>query len=60
MNLRYGLQARFLALMGLALLVVLGLMALLWARQASMQSEVETVTRDGMERIVSASLRRQG
>ncbi|MFC5570776.1 putative bifunctional diguanylate cyclase/phosphodiesterase [Lysobacter yangpyeongensis] len=60
MNLRYGLQARFLALMALALLVVLALMALLWGRQARMQAEVENVTRDGMERIVSASLRRQG
>jgi diguanylate cyclase (GGDEF)-like protein len=60
MNLRYGLQARFLALMALALLVVLALMTLLWSRQARMQSEVEGVTRDGMERIVSASLRRQG
>ncbi|GAB3357713.1 putative bifunctional diguanylate cyclase/phosphodiesterase [Lysobacter tyrosinilyticus] len=60
MNLRYGLQARFLALMALALLVVLGLMVLLWSRQTRMQGEVETVTRDSMERIVSASLRRQG
>ncbi len=60
MNLRYGLQARFLALMALALLVVLGLMTLLGSRQARTQAEVETVTRDGMERIVSASLRRQG
>jgi diguanylate cyclase (GGDEF)-like protein len=60
MNLRYGLQARFLALMALALLVVLGLMTLLWSRQGRMQAEVETVTRDGMERIVGANLRRQG
>jgi diguanylate cyclase (GGDEF)-like protein len=60
MNLRYGLQARFLALMALALLVVLSLMALLWGRQTRMQGEVEAVTRDGMERIASASLRRQG
>ena len=60
MNLRYGLQARFLALMALALLVVLALMALLWSRQERMQGEVEHVSRDGMERIASASLRRQG
>ncbi len=60
MNLRYGLQARFLALMALALLVVLSLMALLWGRQTRMQGEVEAVTRDGMERIASAGLRRQG
>ncbi len=60
MNLRYGLQARFLALMALALLVVLSLMALLWSRQERIQSEVEHVSRDGMERIASASLRRQG
>jgi diguanylate cyclase (GGDEF)-like protein len=60
MNLRYGLQARFLALMALALLVVLALMALLWSRQERIQAEVENVSRDGMERIASASLRRQG
>lgn len=60
MNLRYGLQARFLALMALALLVVMALMALLWSRQERIQSEVENVSRDGMERIAGASLRRQG
>ncbi|WP_457098106.1 putative bifunctional diguanylate cyclase/phosphodiesterase [Lysobacter sp. P5_B9] len=46
--------------MALALLVVLSLMALLWGRQTRMQGEVEAVTRDGMERIASAGLRRQG
>jgi diguanylate cyclase (GGDEF)-like protein len=60
MNLRYGLQARFLALMAVALLVVLALMLLLWSRQGRMQSEVETVTRQGIERIANATLRRQG
>lgn len=60
MKFRYGLQARFLALMALALLVVLALMALLWSRQERIQSEVENVSRDGMERIAGASLRRQG
>ena len=60
MNLRYGLQARFLALMAVALLVVLALMVLLWSRQGRMQSEVENVTRDSIERIANATLRRQG
>lgn len=60
MNLRYGLQARFLGLMAIALVVVLTLMALLWSRQELIQAEVENVSRDGMERIASASLRRQG
>jgi diguanylate cyclase (GGDEF)-like protein len=60
MNFRYGLQARFLALMAVALLVVLALMLLLWSRQGRMQSEVETVTREGIERIANATLRRQG
>ena len=41
MNLRYGLRARFLASMALALLVVLALMLLLWSRQTRMQAEVE-------------------
>lgn len=60
MKLRYGLQSRFLAMMAAALLVVLALMVLLWSRQERMQGEVENVTRDGIERIASASLRRQG
>jgi flagellar biosynthesis/type III secretory pathway M-ring protein FliF/YscJ len=60
MNLRYGLQARFLAMMAVALLVVLALMLLLWSRQGRMQSEVENVTRQGIERIANATLRRQG
>ena len=60
MNLRYGLQARFLAVMALALLVVLALMTLLWTRQERMQGEVEGVSREAMERVAGTSLRRQG
>jgi len=60
MNLRYGLQAKFLGVMGLALLVVLGLMTLLWSRQERIQGEVESVSREAMDRMASTSLRRQG
>ncbi|GAB3387946.1 EAL domain-containing protein [Lysobacter fragariae] len=60
MNLRYGLQARFLAVMALALTVVVALMILLWSRQERIQHEVEDVSRDAMNRVAGTSLRRQG
>ena len=60
MNLRYGLQARFLAVMALALTVVVALMVLLWSRQERIQLEVEAVSRDAMNRVAGTSLRRQG
>ncbi|MFD0739516.1 putative bifunctional diguanylate cyclase/phosphodiesterase [Lysobacter koreensis] len=60
MNLRYGLQAKFLAMMGLALLVVLALMTLLWVRQARMQRAVEEVSRDAMTDMVDSALHRRG
>lgn len=60
MKLRMGLQARFLVLMGVALLVVLTLVALLFNRQEQMRREVEGVSRVTMRSMFGESLRRQG
>jgi diguanylate cyclase (GGDEF)-like protein len=60
MNLRCGLQAKFLAMMGLALLVVLALMALLWNRQQVMHAAVEDVSRATMDEMARDTLRRRG
>ena len=60
MNLRYGLQARFLGIIGLALLVMLALMALLWSRQEHMQRAVDGVRRETMDSMVRVGLRRHG
>ena len=60
MKLRYGLQAKFLTLMGLTLLVVLALVALLWSRQERMQREVEFVSRDAMQSMAGETMRRRG
>ena len=59
MSLRYGLQARFLGTMAVALLVLLTLMALLWNRQEGSQGEVESVSREAMDSMSNASLRRR-
>lgn len=60
MNLRFGLQAKFMLLMGIALLVVLALVALLFNRQERMRVEVEGVSRQTMRTMMGESLRRQG
>jgi len=60
MKLRMGLQARFLVLMGVAMLVVLTLVALLLNRQEQMRREVEGASRQAMRTMVGQSLRRQG
>jgi len=60
MKLRMGLQARFLVLMGVAMLVVIALVALLLNRQEQMRREVEGVSRQAMRTMVGQSLRRQG
>ncbi|MDI9240669.1 EAL domain-containing protein [Lysobacter sp. LF1] len=60
MKLRMGLQARFLMLLGIALIVVVALVALLLNRQERMRREVEGVSREAMRTIVAQSLRRQG
>ena len=60
MNFRYGLQAKFLGIMLLALLVVLGLFYVMVQRQARMQVDIEEVSREAMQAIVSDGLRRRG
>ncbi|MFC0678963.1 putative bifunctional diguanylate cyclase/phosphodiesterase [Lysobacter korlensis] len=60
MTLRYGLQAKVLAMMGLALLVVLALMALLWNRQHVMHEAVEDISRSTMDEMARETVRRRG
>ncbi|SDY32298.1 diguanylate cyclase (GGDEF) domain-containing protein [Lysobacter sp. yr284] len=55
-----GLQAKFLSIMGLALLVVAVLITLLLLRQERIQSAVVGVSRDAMRDSFVASLRRHG
>ena len=60
MNLRFGLQARFLLAMGVALLVVLALLAVLLQRQSTMQSEVDVLGREAMQSMATDALGRRG
>ena len=60
MRLRFGLQAKFLAGMGIVLLGLLLLLGLLWQRQRSMQDEVSSLGRESMRQLVSERLRRRG
>lgn len=60
MRLRFGLQARFLAGMGIVLLGLLLLFGLMWQRQRTMQEEVSGLGRDSMRELVSDRLRRRG
>ncbi|GHA75815.1 GGDEF domain-containing protein [Lysobacter bugurensis] len=60
MKLRYGLQARFLVLMGLALVVVLALMAAFWDRQRVMHASVEAISRETMDDMARATVRHRG
>jgi diguanylate cyclase (GGDEF)-like protein len=57
---RMGLQGRFAATMGVALLVVLGLMALLWLRQERTQDEVTALAGAAMHDMARENLRRGG
>ena len=60
MKLRYGLQAKFLLMMGVALVVVAALMTLLWNRQQTLHAAVEGVSRDAMDEMASTAMRRRG
>jgi len=60
MNLRAGLQAKFLAMMAVAFLVVTVLIAMLLERQERMQTEVVGVSREAMRDTMAESLRRHG
>ena len=60
MNLRAGLQATFVSIVTLALALVLGLVGLMWQRQALMQQQVVGISRKAMHTTVSDGLRRRG
>lgn len=60
MTLRYGLRARFLAMMALGLVVVLALVALQLDRQERMQSQVDRLSRSTIESLVGDTLRQRG
>lgn len=57
---RIGLQTQLLALLGLALAIFATLMLLLLQRQATMQSEVDRLSRKAMHDLVIESLRKRG
>jgi diguanylate cyclase (GGDEF)-like protein len=57
---RFGLQSKFLAGMGLVLVGVLALMAVMWQRQAAMQAQVFDVGRQTMRDLVGERLKRRG
>jgi diguanylate cyclase (GGDEF)-like protein len=59
-SVRFGLQARFLAVMAVMLAVVAALLLLLLHRQTAMQQEVGELGRDAMHSVVEGSLRRHG
>ena len=59
-KLRFGLQARFLLAMGVALLVVLALLGLLLQRQSAMQGEVDVLGREAMQAMAVDALGRRG
>ena len=60
MTLRFGLQAKFLAGIALALVGVLALMGAMWQRQETMQRQVFDVGRQTMRELVSERLKRRG
>ncbi|WP_363797796.1 EAL domain-containing protein [Lysobacter firmicutimachus] len=60
MKLRAGLQAKFLAMMAAACLVVTVLIAMLLGRQERMQIEVVGISREAMRDTMAESLRRHG
>ena len=60
MSMRFGLQARFLLAMGIALLVVLSLLALLLQRQSVMQRQVDVLGREAMQSMAADALSRRG
>ena len=60
MNLRFSLQAKFIAGMVAMLLVVLAVIGLMWQRQNSMQGEVANLARGSMHDLVFERLRDRG
>lgn len=60
MNVLYGLQARFIAVISLAMIVVIAVVAVMWQRQSTMQTEVLRLNQDAMRTLVHERLRDRG
>ena len=60
MNLRFGLQARFLVAMAITLALVFALLALLLQRQSMMQREVDVLGRQAIQAMAADALNRRG
>ena len=56
----FGLQARFLVAMAIAMAVVFALLSLLLQRQATMQREVDVLGREAMQTMAADALNRRG
>ncbi|MCC7247363.1 MAG: diguanylate cyclase, partial [Lysobacter sp.] len=60
MNVLYGLQARFIAVISLAMIVVVAVVTVMWQRQNTMQTEVLRLNQDAMRTLVHERLRDRG
>ena len=60
MKLFEGLHAKFLAVIGLTLVLMLAVVALIWQRQTSTQAEVLRLSRDATRTLVFDRLRQRG
>lgn len=60
MKLFEGLQAKFMALIGLTLVVMLGVVALIWQRQTTTQAEVLQLSQEATRVLVYDRLRQRG
>lgn len=60
MRLFEGLQAKFMMVIGLALVVMLAVVALIWQRQTATQAEVLELSRDATRVLVYDRLRQRG
>ncbi len=60
MRLFEGLQAKFMVVIGLALVVMLAVVALIWQRQTTTQAEVLELSRDATRVLVYDRLRQRG
>lgn len=60
MKLQYGLQSRFLIMMGAAFVAVLGLMAGLWSQQRVVHDSVAAISRETMDEMARATVRHRG
>lgn len=60
MRFAHGLQARFIAVISLAMIVVIAVVAVMWQRQNTMQIEVLRLNQDAMRTLVQERLRDRG